>query len=46
MAYTVKKLSELSGVTIRTLHFYEEINLLNRHITVLMGTGITRKRSF
>lgn len=28
MAYTVKKLSELSGVTIRTLHFYEEIELL------------------
>lgn len=28
MAYTVKKLSELSGATIRTLHFYEEIGLL------------------
>lgn len=28
MAYTVKKLSELSGVTIRTLHFYEEEDLL------------------
>lgn len=28
MAYTVKKLSELSGVTIRTLHFYEEAGLL------------------
>lgn len=28
MAYTVKKLSELSGVTVRTLHFYEEIDLL------------------
>jgi MerR family transcriptional regulator, thiopeptide resistance regulator len=28
MAYTVKKLSELSGVTVRALHFYEEINLL------------------
>ncbi len=28
MAYTVKKLSELSGVTVRTLHFYEEIGLL------------------
>jgi DNA-binding transcriptional MerR regulator len=28
MAYTVKKLSELSGVTIRALHFYEEIGLL------------------
>jgi MerR family transcriptional regulator, thiopeptide resistance regulator len=29
MAYTVKKLSELSGVTVRTLHFYEEAALLN-----------------
>jgi DNA-binding transcriptional MerR regulator len=28
MAYTVKQLSKLSGVTVRTLHFYEEINLL------------------
>lgn len=28
MAYTVKKLSELSGVTVRTLHFYEEAKLL------------------
>ncbi len=28
MAYTVKKISELSGVSIRTLHFYDEIGLL------------------
>jgi MerR family transcriptional regulator, thiopeptide resistance regulator len=28
MAYTVKKLSEISGVTVRTLHFYEEACLL------------------
>lgn len=28
MAYTVKSVSELSGVTVRTLHFYEEIGLL------------------
>lgn len=28
MAYTVKKLSELSGVSVRTLHHYDEINLL------------------
>ena len=28
MAYTVKTLSELSGATIRFLHFYEEIGLL------------------
>lgn len=28
MAYTVKNLSELSGATVRTLHFYEEAGLL------------------
>lgn len=28
MAYTVKQLSKLSGVTVRTLHFYEEQDLL------------------
>lgn len=28
MAYTVKKLSKLSGVTVRTLHFYDELGLL------------------
>ncbi len=28
MAYTVKNLSELSGVTVRTLHYYEEEGLL------------------
>lgn len=28
MVYTVKKISELSGVTVRALHFYEEAGLL------------------
>ncbi len=28
MAYTVKKLAELSGVSVRTLHYYDEIGLL------------------
>jgi len=28
MAYTVKELAKLSGVTSRTLHYYDEINLL------------------
>jgi len=28
MAYTVKQLAKLSGVTVRTLHFYDEIHLL------------------
>lgn len=28
MSYTVKKLSKISGVSVRTLHFYDEIGLL------------------
>lgn len=28
MAYTVKRLAEISGVSVRTLHFYDEIDLL------------------
>jgi len=28
MRYTVKQLSDLAGVTIRTLHYYDEIGLL------------------
>ena len=28
MSYTVKKLADLSGVSVRTLHYYDEIGLL------------------
>ena len=28
MTYTVKELAQLSGVSVRTLHFYDEIGLL------------------
>jgi DNA-binding transcriptional MerR regulator len=28
MAYTVKQLAKMSGVTVRTLHFYDEVGLL------------------
>ncbi len=28
MAYTVKKLAQISGVSIRTLHWYDEVGLL------------------
>jgi DNA-binding transcriptional MerR regulator len=28
MAYTVKKLAQISGVSVRTLHFYDEVGLL------------------
>ena len=29
MSYTVKQLAQLAGVTVRTLHYYDEIGLLN-----------------
>jgi len=29
MTYTVKQLADMSGVSVRTLHYYDEINLLN-----------------
>jgi MerR family transcriptional regulator, thiopeptide resistance regulator len=29
MSYTVKQLSDLAGVSIRTLHYYDEVGLLN-----------------
>jgi DNA-binding transcriptional MerR regulator len=28
MAYTVKKVARMSGVSVRTLHFYDEVGLL------------------
>ena len=28
MAYTVKKVAAMSGVSVRTLHFYDEVGLL------------------
>jgi DNA-binding transcriptional MerR regulator len=28
MGYTVKKMAGISGVSVRTLHFYDEVNLL------------------
>ncbi len=28
MAYTVKQVSEMSGVSVRALHFYDEAGLL------------------
>ena len=27
MSYTVKSLSEMAGVSVRTLHYYEEVGL-------------------
>lgn len=31
MAYTVKEVSNLSGISVRTLHYYDEIGLLKPH---------------
>ena len=45
MAYTVKKLSELSGVTIRTLHYYEEEGLLTPLFMGPMDIDTMKKKS-
>jgi MerR family transcriptional regulator, thiopeptide resistance regulator len=37
MAYTVKTLAQLSGVSIRTLHYYDEIGLLKPAFTTESG---------
>lgn len=37
MAYTVQKLAKLSGVSVRTLHFYDEIGLLRPAYTTANG---------
>ncbi|MBT3363581.1 MAG: MerR family DNA-binding transcriptional regulator [Chloroflexi bacterium] len=29
MIYTIKKLSDLAGVSVRTLHYYDQIGLLD-----------------
>lgn len=28
MAYTIKQLAKLAGITVRTLHYYDEVGLL------------------
>src|SRR5690348_11298774 len=40
MAYTVKQLAVISGVTVRTLHFYDEIALLKPAYTRANGYRI------
>ncbi len=37
MSYTVKQLSDLAGVSIRTLHYYDEINLLKPEVVGANG---------
>jgi MerR family transcriptional regulator, thiopeptide resistance regulator len=45
MAYTVKEVAAMSGVSVRTLHFYDETGLLNPLFTGRMATGRTKSRS-
>lgn len=40
MDYTVKKLSEISGVSVRTLHYYDEVGLLKPAYTRVNGYRI------
>src|SRR5215471_19767491 len=40
MAYTVKQLALMSGVTVRTLHFYDEMALLKPAYTAANGYRI------
>ena len=40
MAYTVKQLAVMSGVTVRTLHFYDEMALLKPAYTKANGYRI------
>jgi DNA-binding transcriptional MerR regulator len=37
MAYTVKQVAKMSGVSVRTLHFYDEAGLLIALISLLNG---------
>jgi hypothetical protein len=45
MAYTVKQVAAMSGVSVRALHFYDEVGLLKPAYVVRMGTGSMKSRS-
>jgi hypothetical protein len=42
MAYTVKQVAAMSGVSVRTLHFYDETGLLKPAYLGRMATGSTK----
>jgi hypothetical protein len=44
MAYTVREVAGLSGVSVRTLHFYDEVGLLKPGYVARTATGTTRSR--
>jgi hypothetical protein len=43
MAYTVKELAQLSGVSVRTLHFYDETDCSNPRGWARTSTDITKQ---
>ena len=43
MAYTIKQLAVMSGVTVRTLHFYDEVALLKPAYSKANGYRIYEK---
>jgi len=45
MAYTVKQLAVMSGVTVRTLHFFDEMALLKPAYTRANATESTKSRN-
>ena len=45
MAYTVKQLAAMSGVSVRTLHFYDETGLLKTAYHGGMATGSTKSHN-
>ena len=44
MAYTVKQLAVMSGITVRTLHFYDEMALLKPAYSKANGYRIYEER--
>ena len=39
MIFTVKQLAKIAGISVRTLHYYDEIDLLKPHILLLQSKG-------
>ena len=45
MTYTVKQVAELSGVSVRALHFYDEVGLLKPRTPGRTGIASTKRRN-
>ena len=46
MDQTVKEVAAMSGVSVRTLHFYDETGLLNLRAWARMATGTTKRLNY